>query len=288
VSVARVFGRRLAYLLLMLTHGGAPNRAARPEWSDAHWAFWAEVRRVVVGGGLLAGALGRAALPAARELLAEHGSALSLEHSPFGPHLALVGLARLAAPSGRRLVFDFGQTAVKHGLARHTALRSPETGSALAELKVWPAAPTPCGDPEAPAADEGTVRARWAAMSALISADWRQAGGPAPALALSVACYLSGGHPSPAERGCYASLQSLGPNLAGFMRQALAEPLGQTPALALYHDGAAAALADTGPEPARTVVITLGTALGSGFPPEDPAAAGLLPLAADFRLTLAD
>src|SRR5262245_57791335 len=37
LRIARAYGRRLGCLLLMLKRGEAPNRAARPEWSDAHW-----------------------------------------------------------------------------------------------------------------------------------------------------------------------------------------------------------------------------------------------------------
>ena len=54
LAVAEEVGRRLGALLLTLWRGDAANRAARPEWDDAHWAYWANVKQVVVGGGLWA------------------------------------------------------------------------------------------------------------------------------------------------------------------------------------------------------------------------------------------
>ena len=55
LAVAQEVGRRLGALLLMLWRGDTANRAARPEWGEAHWATWRAMRRVVIGGGQVAG-----------------------------------------------------------------------------------------------------------------------------------------------------------------------------------------------------------------------------------------
>ena len=84
------------------------------------------------------------------------------------------------------------------------------------------------------------------------------------------------GHPVPGESGCYASLQLLTDHLESFMGAAIRSRLGTPVPLALMHDGTAAAAAYAG-SPA-TIVITLGTAIGSGFPPPDDGYRVLHPL----------
>jgi hypothetical protein len=74
-------------------------------------------------------------------------------------------------------------------------------------------------------------------------------------------------------------LQQLSSHLATFVTDELGRRLGQTAEVALLHDGAAAAAVYAGND--RAVVITLGTALGNGFP---PAAGVLRPIARDFVL----
>jgi hypothetical protein len=277
LRIARAYGRRLGCLLLMLKRGEAPNRAARPEWSDAHWDFWRAVGRIYLGGGLLAGQLGPHAVQAARELLAESGEAdLALEHAPYAAHLPLIGLAR-SAPHGaaRMLLLDFGQTSIKRGVAHYQAGR-------LTRLHVWPNAPTVCGELFEPAPSIDTLRERWRRMVEVIAAGWA-AVPPSERLSMpvgiSLACYLIDGHPAPGDLGCYGALQGLCAHLTTFMHEEIARRLGQAIELTALHDGTAAATAYAGHD--RAVVITLGTAIGSGFPPPG---AGLHPLAGEFIL----
>ena len=56
--VARL-GRNLGHVLLTLRRGDPVNRAARDEWSDEEWGYWASVRRVWLAGGMVHGELGR-------------------------------------------------------------------------------------------------------------------------------------------------------------------------------------------------------------------------------------
>lgn len=272
LAIARDYGRRLGCLLLMLARGAPANRAARHEWAEAHWAFWRAQRRVVLGGGLLAGQLGAHAVAAAQELLAEAGeTGLAAERAGFGAYMPLVGLARAVPPGCRNaLVFDFGQTAVKCGLATYQA-------GQLGQLSLWHDAPSVCDERFAEEARE-----RWERMAALIGEGWQALPGalrPHTAIGIALACYLFGGQPSPRDRGCYGALGRLAPNLAEFVAGELARRLGQAVPVVLLHDGAAAAMAYAGAE--RAVVITLGTAIGNGFP---PAAGAAWPLAPGFAL----
>ncbi len=260
--VAEEVGRRLGALLLMLWRGDAANRAARPEWDDAHWAFWQTVQRVVVGGGLLAGRLGEAAVPAAAAFLAVAGCPIGVERSPYGDAIALVGLARHApAGAAHMLLFDFGHTAVKRGLATYRRGR-------LIDLARPPSLPPPCEDGWPAHAGPQWARQRWERMAAAIAAAWAAEVAPGRgervALGLCLASHLQDGHPIGRDRGCYTALGELAPHLATFLRDDLRARLGRFRSLALLHDGLAAASTRAG-EP-HTVVLTLGTAIGAGYP----------------------
>lgn len=273
--VAGVVGRRLGAVLLVLARGEAADRRARPEWGDDQWAYWRDVRRVIVGGGLWAGNLGAAAAPVAAAFLAEAGCPITVERSPWGAAVVLAGLARHAPPDARRmLLFDFGQTNLKRGMATYSA-------GILAGIEPRPPIPAPCPGRLDGAA--GDARRQWAAMRDTILADWRhvppgETGGTAIGLAL--AAHLQDGHPFATDQGCYGRLQSLAPHLASFISADLSGHVGRFCALALIHDGLAAAATVAGE--AHTVVITLGTALGAGYP---PTLTGLRPVAGSDMLT---
>jgi len=278
LAVAEEVGRRLGALLLMLWRGDAANRAARPEWDEAHWTYWAKVERVVIGGGLLAGRLGEAAVPVAAAVLAGGGCPIAVERSPYGAAIALVGLARHApADAEAMLLFDFGHTAVKCGLATY------DDGT-LTGIVTLPPLPPPCEEDWYEHTGLEWARSRWAVMSALIADAWAAmvppGAGERVAIGLSLASHLQDGHPIGQDRGCYTALKELSPHLATFVRDELAARLGLFRALALLHDGLAAA--STHADEAQTVVLTLGTAIGVGYAPEE---VGLRPVKADgFRM----
>jgi hypothetical protein len=265
-DIAMRLGRRLGCLLLMLSRGEPANRAARPDWGDDQWRFWADVRRVVIGGGLLAGAIGDVALPAAQAVLDAHDAGhVRLTRSPWGDRIALVGLARLLPVAAQpRAVLDFGQTLVKRGLARYRAGR-------LVGLRVLPAQPGFCPSLVDLSTDRAEIGRQWAAMIELIVATAGEARSMAGDIAdgadvsICLACYLRDGQPDPIEaRSCYGRLQALGPNLAELAARNLAERLGFGVRFDLLDDGTAAALA-VDPDDS-CVVLTIGTAIGVGFP----------------------
>ncbi len=263
-QIARAYGQRLGFLLLMLRRGDPASRAARPEWSEAHWAFWRTVQSIWLGGGVLAGRVGPHATDAARELLAAQGhGGLTLALSPHAGYLPLLGMARSAPPGvSHQLVLDFGQSAIKRGVATYRA-------GQLVHLHVLPSLPSVGEALAQPSPSEQAVRAQWEQMLDVIAASHAlvpPAQHAQAAVGIALACYLFDGHPAPHDWGSYGRLQLLCEHLESFTRQSLRARLGTEPPLRLLHDGSAAALAYAGTP--NALVLTLGTAIGSGFPPE--------------------
>lgn len=276
-EVARRIGRNLGFVLLVLRRGDAVSRVARGEWDDSYWAHWAAIRQVWLGGGLVSGALGLALCAHARSVWAEAGiSGYTIRLSPYGADLPLIGAAR-GAPFGcaTALVFDFGTTRIKRGLAfyRDGMLVSVRRLDPLPSIGVLPAA----------SGDRGASGARVQEfMLAAITATWRAGltGGlrPDSPILASLAAYVSEGQPLDGQSGLYYDLRHITDNAQGMLSEALGKALEVPPPyVRLLHDGTAAAAAHAGA--ARTAVIMIGTALGIGFPPP---AEGVRPLADDL------
>ncbi len=249
--IAQDFGIQLGYLLLMLKRGDAANRAARPDWTDEHWTYWANVENVIFGGGVMGGRFGRKALFAATNLLATHGYPhVNLQLSPYRGDIGLVGLAR-AVDVKSALAFDFGQTSVKRAVAQLS-----KDGIALEPM---PSLPANCYKKEG-----GNLlgsQARWEWMLDVISTSWQ----PVEAIGISIATYLDNGYLSPTHTDCYGCLHELTDYLPTFMQNQLRKRHAIDIPITIIHDGTAAAAAHTD---FNGVVITVGTALGVGFPEE--------------------
>lgn len=276
-QIAHAYGRKLGFLLLMLKRADPENRAARPEWNAAHWQFWQHITAIIVGGGMLAGQLGGYALPAAQEVLTHHGFAeVTITRSAYAAHLPLVGLARTASlQTPTMLVFDFGHTLIKRAVARYHQHQ-------VIALHVLPAVPTVCRDLSVTQRPLEAVQQQWEQMLAIIEDTWRQVvsvWGHTPSIGISLACYLFDGHPFPRNRGCYGSLQVLSSHLETFMHSQITGCLQMDVRVHVTHDGTAAALAYAGQT--QSVVLTLGTAIGNGFPPPID---GYRPLASEFQV----
>ena len=273
-QIAREYGRHLGLLLLTLKRADPANRLARPSWGEQHWAFWQEITTVYAGGGLLSGSMGPIAVAGAQEALADGGfEEMSVHLAPFAAYLPMVGLARKGPPNARGIaLLDFGQTAVKRGIA----LYEPEKQSRLELLSAVETSFTPGS---AAYSEQEMAEVVAEKLVRVAAQSWQETakktGQKAPIIGLSLACYLVNGHPPPAEMGYYGRLQLLSSNLQEYLAARISKAIGQSTQLFLAHDGSAAALTCAGSP--HTAVLMLGTAVGVGFPPES--SAGLRELA---------
>ncbi len=272
-AIAEWYGRRLGWLLLLIRQADPANFASRPDWDESHWAWWSAVERIWLGGGLVAGQLGQAVVAIVRDMLDSAGANdLMVELAPRPGELALLGLARLADSRTRaRLVMDFGHSTIKRGIAVY------ENG-AVVRLITWSPRPSPCRAAGPAWADRLAAATMLDAMTGVVAASWEEAlaaGWPlSPGLGIALATHLHAGRPWPGERGCYAGLSQVEPDLQESWAAQITAAVDRPVHLNLQNDAAAAAVIAAGCR--RCAVLTLGTAIGTGLPP--PAAAGLRPL----------
>ena len=262
VTIAKEYGRKLAYHQLVLKRGDAVNRVVRPEWQDVHWAYWAQIEQVWLGGGLMAGNLGEFAAAEAQAFIWQHGFPdYSVTVSPFAANLPLIGAARTASADAQSmLLFDFGQTSIKRGIAHYKA-------GALVKLEALPSLPSEC-----PylwfSRDESFAAQTRDRILRVVKETWQEATISGHILsnrvAVILACYLLHGQPRHEDWGCYGRLQQFSPHLQTYLAEQVSEQLGQPIQIELLHDGQAASLPYAGIP--YQAVMTFGTALGIGFP----------------------
>ena len=283
-EIARWYGRRLGYLLLTLKRGDPINREARPEWDESYWAYWAKVRNVWLGGGLVSGNLGPPAASSAQETLALGGvSDCTLRLAEHPSALPLIGAARTTPQTSRAaLVFDFGGSSAKRAWAEY---REGE----LAALHLMP--PVPMPDMTIPPVEEWESKARELAyyMVSVIAntwsawVEWEAAAKKVklgPFIPVSLANYLVDGQPTGEQGGLYGILPVLSSDVAQLLSDGVRERIGRRVKIRFLHDGTVAATTYAS-EP-DAAVIMLGTALGVGFP---PAPDGLWPITGQLQVT---
>ncbi|MEO8286857.1 MAG: hypothetical protein ABI670_10525 [Chloroflexota bacterium] len=267
-NIARLYGQRTGYLLLTLKRGDEVNRKARPEWNDTYWQHWAAIRHVWLGGGLVSGHLGPHAAGYANEVIADAGvHDCDVRVAAHPAELPLIGAAR-NAPTGTAtmLVFDFGSSNTKSACAfyQHDTLTLLQV---LAKQKgEWISAVEGL---ESQAVARNLAEYMVSAMVATWL-DLKQTHNDlAPTVVATVASYMKNGQPDPLQAGAYGELRHIAPDVAGWFTGEVSRRLGQPISVELLHDGTAAANAYAGQNAEHTAVITLGTAIGVGFPPAE-------------------
>jgi hypothetical protein len=300
----------LAHHIATLHRGDPASRTARDDWDGSHWACWTAIRRIVLGGGTMQGALGLRVADTARAWLQRWDVDVTLEVAQSQSLLPLIGAARSThdgslashapperlrslseleegrAERGRgrnalasALVLDFGNTGAKAVIAHYQA-------GVLTALTTLPTQPTSAHTASTlPTPDDAQTHALAAFIVDTIATHWRRAVSAglnlSPIINCSLACYLADNHPVGLYRGDYAALGALAPNLGAYLSDKLSTELAQPMHVELLHDGTTAARTYAGRP--TTAVLMLGTWLGLGFAP--PTEEGLCPMSKDLKIS---
>lgn len=249
LALADEIGMALAALVATLVVGPADARVARPEWPAAHWARWASVRRLALGGGLVSGALGQRLATSAATWLSRFGARDVMVELAADPRALVLRGIGTGLPDGRAVLLDAGHTSVKaawsevvDGRPRELRLAAPVAASSLLELR---------GPHLADRLVEiGVAAARDVAPGQTFAS-----------LGLAMALYTdASGQPRAGQTSAYGSLAEI--PLLAHLRERLTTATGRPIAARASGDGAAAAAAVRG---IADAAIVLGTAIGSGL-----------------------
>jgi len=245
-AFAERLGIALAAVVATLKLAPPESRAARPEWPDEHWDRWQCVNDIVLGGGVLSGALGRHILSTACEWLPRLGAADVRLHLFAQPRqLMLYGAARLYR-EGQVMVLDAGHTAIKRAWAE-------VSGGEVRELRPVPLLPTPYEISDGHRLLEFLAEALLETMSAHQRVSQ---------VAVSLSAHLDRAgnvNPTAATSSFYGSLAGLA--LEGALRERLSKRLGHACQVRVMHDGQAAVHG----LPDMDAAVLLGTSVGGAF-----------------------
>jgi len=117
--IAEKFGRRLGIILYVLKRGKINHKFERDDWDEERFKYWENLENVVLTGGLSTGLLGKIFKNNIYKIFKE------LNLNPYNIHLSknsqnlgLSGVSMYIKENSKaNLVFDFGQSFIKRGIA---------------------------------------------------------------------------------------------------------------------------------------------------------------------------
>ncbi len=261
--IARKFGNRLGLLLLTLKTGLPENRAAREDWDDSCWECWRSLETVILMGGLASSMLGRRFKEQVQKVFDHAGvkpyNIMLFENSAY---LGVMGLGqRMMEDDTASLVLDMGQTYFKRAVLK-------KSGGMISSINTLDSLPSRYM--QIPFEDEGEKYACAYDLHNyivnIVSTTYKEASISTPLnerIYISIANYTHSGILNPV-RGGYAKLAMLGDNYAALLAEQLSGELRKSIEVRLVHDATATALYFS--DIPDSVVITLGTGFGVGFP----------------------
>lgn len=264
-EIIKMFGERLAVILLTLKKGEKINRLKRKDWDDNHWEYWKSIRNIILVGGLSSSKIGEKLKFYVEKIFKdsdEEGYKIILNEDP-----ANSGIKGCASYIQREkeeklyLIFDCGHTFIKRSLVRMQEKEVKEIIKLDKVLSKHVECEFESFEKEKIKAEElheyltdsiiNTIK--YASAQSLIIGN---------NIAISVANYVKNG--LFANRGGYGKLRLIASNYEEYLSDAIYKKLGVRFKISLIHDGTAMAAAFSKYE--KSVCISLGTSFGVGFP----------------------
>ena len=290
IRIARKYGNRLGMFLLVLKTGLPENRAAREDWEDVHWEYWANINTIFLAGGLASGRMGEYMLMVVKELFEKANVPMyNIIRNTNSSEMGAKGcLTMLEDDNDVHILFDFGQTKIKRLIAVRRYDNSYDEGPESDYYTYSYGSKKYIGDyfgeeysliklPSKKSINMGwyiedeNERRRQAEelhnyiVESIVETYYEalQYGAIRWEIVISIASYVMDGKIHDARSG-YAKLCTLSHNYAGYLAKDLEKRLNRGIIIKLVHDGTAAALYYKGVK--NSVCITAGTAFGVGFP----------------------
>lgn len=288
--ILKIFGERLAVILLCLKEGSPENRRIRSDWTDEHWAYWHSLQQIILVGGLASPPLGnhlKHYIEQVFDASGKHPYIITL-----GTNSTYAGLKGCAsylknppacitditantvsdvntnaaihpAPAQyASLIFDYGQSFIKRSYAVWKEGQPDDIvilDKTLSRHVKWDVP-----DPDTEKSEAIALNNHFLETIAHTIKEVEAAGFTIrPHIVLSIANYVKDG--VIANRGGYGKLRLIAPDYARYLSERLKDICGKDFYFTLIHDGTAMAAGYSNYKDA--VCISLGTAFGVGFPP---------------------
>ncbi len=275
-NIARRLGRNLAFILLTLKRADSVNKEARPDWEDEHWNYWQQVENLVFVGGLCNGNLAQRIKYYIDKLFEEAETPKYKIKFAKNPSLIpMIGAARHSPEEcSNLLVFDFGQTLIKRGLANFEEGMLKEIKQ-LSSLESKYVAEIDFKNEKEEKKEAEKLKNY---IIKTISETWKEVKSkytrPCSTISVSIANDLIDDQ---FFGGGYGKLGLLADDLQENIEAEVSNLINRDIEISFIHDGTAAA--DAYAETDNSVLLSFGTAIGVGFPINK---AGLRPVSADL------
>ncbi|MBR3971673.1 MAG: hypothetical protein IKJ83_02145 [Ruminococcus sp.] len=262
-TLSTKYGNRLGLILLALRLGQEENRAVREDWTQEHWDYWANVKNVVLTGGLASGLLGKRFKEQIHYIFDVAGvKPYNISLFENSSHVGAMGCTKLIEENDKTFaVLDFGQTHIKRCIIRKRA-------GEIASITTLPTEPSLNMDLTFAKSKENYDRALELHRYLLkvicdTCRDIELTESEQGEVIISIANYVIGGELN-SHRGGYAKLHLLCEDYATLISDELSSRMHRPYRARLVHDGTAIALNFNDRE--DTVCLSIGTAFGVGFP----------------------
>ncbi len=263
LGIAKKYGYRLGLILLILKTGLQENKDARPDWTEEHWQYWAQLDRLILAGGLTHTVFGEKLRTYANEIFKMAGvEPYDILLFNDATHLGVKGCATLIKERHvSNLVFDFGQTRIKRSLI---TLRQNEIKEQLFlesfDSKHMQFATK---DEEERKTEGNNLHQHIKKIIVGTYNELKDYHTIGDEIVISIASYVIDGKLND-HRGGYAKLSSVTDNYENYLIDEIEKETGRRFKIKFVHDGTAIALYFK--EYKNTVCLSLGTAIGVGFP----------------------
>jgi hypothetical protein len=262
-DIVRKFGNRLGLILLTLKMGEQENQLAREDWNKEMWDYWANIKTIILVGGLASGVLGvkfkeytinlfHMAKVDPYEIILFNNSA----------HIGVMGCAtQIKEQNSMNIIFDFGQTNIKRSIVKICNGEISNITSLESRISKYARFDITDNNENY----EEAKKLHEYLMQAIIDTYnvAKECGEVGSEIIISIASYTIRGKLDD-NRGGYAKLSNLAFNYADYLSEELSKLLSKEVKVTLIHDGTAAALNFRNYK--DSVCITMGTAFGIGFP----------------------
>ncbi len=262
-SLSTKYGNRLGLILLTLRTGLKENRFVRDDWDERHWQYWADVKNLILTGGLASGLLGKRFKERIHYVFDVAGvKPYNITLFENSSHVGTMGCTKLIKDKDKAFaVLDFGQTNIKRCLVR-------KRGGEVSSITTLDTVPSVNMDLTFSDTRENYDRALELHRYLLnvicdTCKDIELSKEETGEVIISIANYVVGGELN-RRRGGYAKLHLLCDDYASLLSHELSSRMHRPYRVRLVHDGTAIALNFSGSE--DTVCMSIGTAFGVGFP----------------------